>query len=93
MFNTFYLFFHPSKLGFLAIILRNKVGIGNIIPRWACNSIPNRLAVKSGNFNFWPIFAKIDDVTLMKNEKIGQKLNFPECDGDRKPRMLAAQNS
>jgi len=29
----------------------------------------------------------------MKNEKIGRKLNFPECDEDRKPKMLAAQNS
>jgi len=30
---------------------------------------------------------------LMKNVKLGQKINFPECDGDRKPRLLAAQNS
>jgi len=25
--------------------------------------------------------------------KFGQKINFPECDGDRKLRLLAAQNS
>jgi len=30
---------------------------------------------------------------LMKNVKFSQKINFPECDGDRKPRLLAAQNS
>jgi len=29
----------------------------------------------------------------MKNVKFSQKINFPECDGDRKPRLLAAQNS
>jgi len=29
----------------------------------------------------------------LKNVKLGQKINFPECDGDRKPRLLAAQNS
>jgi len=25
--------------------------------------------------------------------KFGQKINFPECDGDRKLRLLAAQSS
>jgi len=30
---------------------------------------------------------------LMKNVNFGQKINFPECDGDQKPRLLAAQNS
>jgi len=30
---------------------------------------------------------------LTKNVKFSQKINFPECDGDGKPRLLAAQNS
>jgi len=30
---------------------------------------------------------------LIKNVKFSQKIHFPECDGDRKPRLLAAQNS
>jgi len=50
-------FSDPKNQGVLAIILLNKVGIGNVIPRWARNLIPNRLAFNSRNFNFSPILA------------------------------------
>jgi len=30
---------------------------------------------------------------LIKNVKFSQKINFPKRDGDRKPRLVAAQNS
>jgi len=35
------------------------------------------LAFKPGNFNFWPIFAKIDDVTPYEKCEIGSKNKFP----------------
>jgi len=70
--------------------MQQNVRMRSVTPRWACGLISNPLALKPRNFLFLPFFAKIDDATLQKNAKIGQKINFllTDCDWYLRKQLL-----